>query len=148
MKHNAIAAAICGAACMATLLSSCDKEKTISLPDKLESSKWEAFSIRQPDRLVISSLEFRDATHADYTVTTYDVDENHYADRDKVIEQTKIGFTYTYRKPDITMTPTGEGPALNGSIENFSEYNLMTLKTADGKTFFSAKEGAFFHDWK
>lgn len=148
MKHNAIAAAICGAACMATLLSSCDKEKTISLPDKLESSKWESFSIEQPDRLVISSLEFRDATHADYTVTTYDVDENSYADRDKVIGQTKTEYTYTYRKPAITMTPTGEGPALNGSIENFSDYNLMTLKTADGKTFFSAKEGAFFHDWK
>lgn len=133
---------------MATLLSSCNKEKTIPLPDKLEASKWETFSIKEPGRLIISSMEFRDATHADYTVTTYDVDENNYADRNKVTDQTKIEFTYTYRKPDITMAPTGEGPALNGSIENFSEYNLMTLRTDDGETFFSAKEGAFFHEWE
>lgn len=142
------AALLCGTACIAMAATSCKKDETVKMPETLKGSKWDHFELKDPDMAVVSSMEFRDATHALYTSTTYKLDTDGKEDKEHILEQIEIDFDYTYRKPDIRMTPTGEGPALTGSIDNAPDCNTMTLKRSDGSTFFTSSKGIRYFEWQ
>ena len=111
------------------LLTACEKEDSISIPDRLTGSEWSAST--DPGTAV---LKFTSDTQCVYFETSDD-------------DITKeIHYQYRYAKPDLVLSSEDDSSVeIRGSIEQKdSKCIVLQLSAEDGSPFFVAYKSVYF----
>ena len=119
MKHFFILTAM-----LAALTTLCSCEKSLDdgeVPMTLRNTTWSTAKSAAQQTII----EFKDGDNAIYTVNIEVAG--------KMQTKAKIEYTYTYTKPQVTLTPKkGNGPLLAGYVANHgANSNTLNLRSTD-----------------